>query len=142
MRLKTSVIFLILIIFAVSSYAKEKVATYNESINTRLAFSGDIKGTFDLSGPLGTELKGSPYEADYPCEVSSLFRKVTYRKKSSVEAWLTLICVIEGQKKIYKPHRIYIDLASPEKAQKLPMLDKKLKNIVIHFSLFSLKIGN
>ena len=122
--------------------AKEKNTNLAENVSTRVVFSGDFNGTFDLSGALGVELKGSPYDSNYPCEVSALFRKVMYRKKMSVETWFTFNCVFEGQKKIFKPHRVYIDLAHPEKSQKLPMLAKNIKNLQFSFSLFSVKLSN
>lgn len=140
----TSVIFLIVFFGFVTNLRAEskKYINKSESISTRITLTGDISGTYELTGPIGVEVKGSPYDSKYPCEIFALFRKAQYRKKPAIETWLTLVCMFEGQKKTYKLHRIFVELNSSQKAHKLPILDKNIKNVRLEFDQFSLKIGS
>lgn len=114
-----------------------------EQIFVRMLASGDFKAEYEFSGTLGSELKADVGSggAKPMCDISSLFRKLKYRGKNTVEAWLTLECTNKGQKSIYKPHRIYLDPTISKQKVRLPMLDKNLKNVQLEFQELSLKLG-
>lgn len=120
-------------IFYISAQAKI------ERISVHMSVSGDLKGEYDFSGPLGAEIIASSDNIEPICNFSSLFRKLKYRGKNSVEAWLKLDCTFEGQKSTYKTHRIYLDLDQDRQKVKLPMLAKNLKNVQLEFQELSLK---
>ncbi|MEK6627978.1 MAG: hypothetical protein AABY53_05080 [Bdellovibrionota bacterium] len=110
-----------------------------QNISVRMFTSGDFVGEFNFSGPLGSKIPGNAAETDSVCQFSSLFRKVMYRNKNSVEAWLTLECTFQGQKNTYKAHRIYLELKDTAQKIRLPMLDKNLKNVRLEFQYVTIK---
>lgn len=121
--------------------SQTKKTSFSQVVSGRLLISGDFEGHYSFNGPLGTLIKGNPYEGTPPCEISSLFRSVKYREKKSLEAWFTLECTFEGQKSSYKTHRIFIPLDKPDTKIQLPMLAKNLKNVHLQFQELSLKLG-
>ena len=113
-----------------------------EKISVGMTVSGDLQGEYIFAGPLGNRITASSEaSAGATCEISSLFRKLQYRSKNSIEAWLTLNCMFEGQKSSYRTHRIYLSLDKPRQKVKLPMLAKNLRNIQLEFHELSLKLG-
>ncbi len=110
-----------------------------QNISSRMFASGDFQGEYNFSGPLGGQIPATAAGTEATCQFSSLFRKVMYRKKNSVEAWLTLDCTFEGQKNTYKTHRIYLELKDTAQKIRLPMLDKKLKNVRLEFQYVTIK---
>ena len=128
-------VFLFASLFIFSGWAQAKL----EHISVHMLVSGDLKGEYDFSGPLGAEITASSDISDPVCNFSSLFRKVKYRTKNSVEAWIKLDCTFEGQKSTYKIHRIYLSLDQTQQKVRLPMLAKNLKNVQLEFQELSLK---
>ncbi len=123
-----------------SAHAKNTpTLTPIENISVKMFATGDLQEEYDFTGPMGAKLKASSKSTVPVCSFSSLFRKVQYRGKPSIEAWLALDCTFEGQKSSYKPHRIYLSLDKTSKKIKLPMLAKNLKNVQLEFQELSLK---
>jgi hypothetical protein len=100
--------------------------------------SGDLNDEFDFDGPLSAELEATPAKPDSVCTARGTFRKSLYRSRPALEFWLTLDCTIEGQKRTYKPHRIFLDPEKSEQIVRLPMLAKNLKNVRLEFQNLSL----
>ncbi len=128
---------LFLLIWAPQIPAKSKFAL-KESVSTHIKLSGDLSDEFDFDGPLGAEIEGSPSKPDSVCSARAIFRKSLYRSRTALEFWLTLDCTIEGQKRIYKPHRIFLDPEKAEQQIQLPMLAKNLKKVRLEFQNLSL----
>ncbi len=133
--------FFFLLLAATAGLSAPKKTKPPETVQLTMTVSGDLRGEYDFSGGLGAELEGVPAEEKTPCEVTSLFRKVTYRTKPALEAWLTFLCTTDGQKSTYKPDRIFIPLTSDDLSVKLPVLSEKIKNIRLQFEAISFKIS-
>lgn len=133
--LKNVFLFAVFFILNISAQAK------TERISVHMSVSGDLKGEYDFSGPLGVQITASSDISEPDCNFSSLFRKLKYRGKNSIEAWLKLDCTFGGQKSVYRVHRIYLGLDQTRQKVKLPMLAKNLKNVQIEFQELSLKTG-
>lgn len=140
-RLIFGIIFMVLNLIVVSAQAQEKSLKKIEQISVKATFSGDIKGQYDFSGPVGSLITATASTEDSVCEISSLFRKVKYQGQKTVQAWLILDCLFKGQKYQYKLHRIHLNLTEPIQKVRLPMLSENLKNIQIVFEDLSLKLG-
>ena len=123
-------------LFQISAFAKTH--SLKENISVQIVASGDLQGAYEFTGPLG-ELISAISSDEKMCQISSLFRKVNHRGIDSIEAWLSIICTIEGQKTSYKTHRIYLQLNPSVQRIKLPMLAKNLKNVQLEFSELYLK---
>lgn len=132
-------ILITLLLFFFNFQASAKISALTEHISVSMFASGDIEGEYDFKGPIGELISASSESAEPVCKISSLFRKVKYRGKNSVEAWLTLDCTFAGQKSTYKTHRVYLSLGQPRQKIKLPMLAKNLKNVQLEFRELSLK---
>ncbi|MEQ1721691.1 MAG: hypothetical protein ABL930_00855 [Pseudobdellovibrio sp.] len=132
---------LLFLVYTSSVQAQNKKTAFSQLVSGRLVVSGDFVGHYSFNGPLGSTIKGSPYEGTPPCEISSLFRVVKQRAKQAIEAWLTLECTFEGQKSSYKTHRIFIFLDKVDQKIQLPMLAKNLKNVHVQFQELSIKLG-
>lgn len=117
--------------------AKSKIA-FKEAVSVHLKMSGDLTAEYDLDGPLGSELEAAGSKPDSVCAVHATFRKSLYRSRVSLETWLRLDCTFEGQKRTYRPHRIFLDPEKPEQVFQLPMLAKNLKNVRLEFQNLSL----
>lgn len=112
-----------------------------ENVTATVVAEGDLNASYAFSGPLGKTLTGAVTGENAKCEAAALFRKAVYRGKKSLEAWLTFECGIQGQKKKYKPHRIYVALDQSEQKVQLPVLAEDLKSIQLIFREVSLKLG-
>lgn len=123
----------------------KKSAAKTEQISVKMKATGDLNGEYIFTGPLGQEILSTSNGNALICEISSLFRKLNYRDQKSIESWMSLICNFEGQKKTFRTHRFYLNIfLKPGEASqkiKLPMLDKKLKNVQLEFSDLSLKLS-
>lgn len=119
------------------SEAKTKFAL-KESISVHMKLGGDLAGEYDMDGLLGSEIVAAADKPTAACGTKSYFRKVRYRSADALELWLTLDCTLEGQKRIYKPHRIFLDPKLSEQKIQLPMLAKNLKNVSLEFQNLSL----
>lgn len=133
------VLNLFLIILSLNNPAFGKTPVKIEQISVKMKTSGDFKAEYDFSGPIGSLIKATSADSNPACDFASLFRKVKYRGKPSVEAWLQLECVFEGQKNSYKTHRVFLNADPSSQKMKLPMLDKNLKNVQLEFSELTLK---
>lgn len=136
-KLTKPIIFLLIPVLF--SAVQAKTIGLSEYISTSIFISGDLQGEYDFNGPLGELLKGTSGSSEPACKISSLFRKVKYRGRNSIEAWLHFDCTFEGQKSTYSPHRIYLQQQKAVQKIKLPMLAKNLKNIQLEFREISLK---
>ena len=112
-----------------------------EKIDVKMIVSGDLTGEYVFDGPMGSFIGASSNSTNRICEFSSLFRRLKYKGENSIESWLTLECVFEKQKRIYKTHRIYLQTNKPIQKVKLPMLDYNLKNVQLEFQELSVKLG-
>lgn len=132
-------LFLVVLFFApgLTALAKDKIA-FKESISVAVVVSGDISGQYDFAGPLGADIEASAAKPETVCTMSALFRKAIYRSHSAIETWLTLICTFDGQKYLYKPNRFYVNPELEEQKIQLPMLDQKLKSVILKFQNLSL----
>ena len=111
----------------------------SEQISVIMFATGDFTEKYEFTGPMGVEIIAGSVNPDPICNIISLFRKVKYRETKSIEAWLRLECTFEGQKSIYKAHRIYLNLEESVQKVKLPRLAKNLKNVQLEFRELSLK---
>ncbi len=128
---------LFLLSMGLQCHAKGKFAL-KESISTHIKLSGDLSDEFDFDGMLGSEIEGTPSKPESVCAARAIFRKSLYRSRPALEFWLTLECTIEGQKRSYKPHRIFLDPSKTEQDIRLPMLASNLKKVRIEFQNLSL----
>lgn len=112
-----------------------------ETVTVTMIAEGDMTGNYAFNGPLGKKLSAAATGSGAKCESSAVFRRATYRKKPSLEATLSFDCNFEGQKRHYKPHRIYLDLAESEHKVQLPVLAENLLNIRLIFREMSLKLS-
>ena len=133
-------ILTVLLLAASYAEAKSKIA-FKEAVSVHLKLSGDLTADYDLDGPLGSEIEAAGSKTDSVCAVKATFRKSLYRATVSLETWLRLDCTFEGQKRTYRPHRIFLDLAKAEQKVQLPMLAKNLKNVRLEFQNLSLVKG-
>ncbi len=120
-------------------FAKNKNSSFNEKLNLKLIVNGDFKAEYNFSGSPGSQIKGVNTREASPCEISSLFRIVSFKQKKSLEAWLYFECVFEGQKSNYRAHPIYLSLGPVEQIINLPVMGKNLKNVQLSFQEVSLK---
>ena len=132
-------IFILALLTMTATYAeaKSKIA-FNEAVSVHLKISGDLTAEYDLDGPLGSEIESTDNKPESVCAVRATFRKSLYRSRVSLETWLRLDCTFEGQKRTYRPHRIFLDPEKSEQDVRLPMLAKNLKNVSLEFQNLSL----
>lgn len=109
-----------------------------ENISVSVVVSGDVQGTYEVSGPLGLTLEATSSKPDSVCQFQFQLRKVLYRTHNALEVWPKMECTIDGHKQTYKPHRFFLELAGDSQKIKWMMLDKKLQNIVLEFKDLSL----
>jgi hypothetical protein len=107
-----------------------------------LILSGDLTGQFDISGPLNQTLKSESDDAvKSNCSVLALFRKVKTKEHIALEVWPTFECTLEGQKRIFKMHRSFLDPNLEQQKVVIKYLDLKVKNVVLDFRDLSLQKG-
>lgn len=104
-----------------------------------MSLSGDMNNSYQFSGPLGASLKGEPEKPEGACENNSTFNQVIYRKKKSLQIWMSLKCAVAGQSFTFKPQRFFIDLQKPDQIISLPAQSDSFKKIQIQFSDIQIK---
>jgi hypothetical protein len=132
---------LLFLIFLVTSqtFAQKKLQFFVPTISIKMSLSGDMSNSYQVSGPLGSSLKGEPEKADGACENNSTFNQVIYRSKKSLQVWMTLKCSVSGQTFIFKPQRFFIDLQKPDQIVSLPAQSESFKKIEIQLSDIQIK---
>lgn len=121
-----------------------KKSPLQENVTLTLVVSGDVSGTFELSGAIGEwmEAESDPPPAagsDKICSVLMQVRKIFLNKEVALEAWPQLKCTIQGQKKLYKLHRQYLKLTDEIQKKKIQGLDLSLMSIELEFRDLSLQ---
>ena len=113
-----------------------------ETVAATVVVEGDLKGNYAFNGPLGSRLKAAATGEGAKCqEASAVFRRATYRKKPSLDVFMTLDCNFEGQKRHYKLVRIYLDLARTEHRTQHQALSEEIRTVHVIFRDLSLKLG-
>jgi hypothetical protein len=134
--------FLILVFVLISSpfvIAKTKPSPLQETASIEFSLSGDLKGQYSLSGPVNTELESESSTPNSQCKFSALVRKVLQKNSISIEMWPKLDCTLEGQKKIFKLHRIYVIVDKENQSHIIKSVDMKIQKIEFNFQSVSLK---
>lgn len=140
--MKNKIEIFILISALTGPFFTKPILAATESLSVAVEVSGDIQGKYDLSGPIGKSLESEPADLASKCKFQGLFRKVIRPDSGvgdEVEVWITLNCMIEGQKNIFKLHRIYLDPKKEQQSYKFTRLSKNIQQIEVKFQDLSLK---
>ncbi|MGZ3691347.1 MAG: hypothetical protein ACXVAX_07580 [Pseudobdellovibrio sp.] len=100
-----------------------------------------MQGVYSLSGPVNSTVESTSDAPGSVCDLSALVRKIKLEGKIQLEMWPTFNCTVDGQKKQYKLHRIYLDLEKDQQKKTLNILDKKFQKVLLEFSDLSLQKG-
>jgi len=122
-----------------TAWSQKKTKFFVPQISVKMSLSGDMSNSYQFSGPLSSVIKGEPEKADAACENSSSFNQVLYRKRKSLQVWMSLKCTITGQSFEFKPQRFFIDLKKPETPVVLPAQSASFKKISIQLSEIQIK---
>lgn len=120
-------------------FAKTKSSALQETVSIDFTLTGDLAGQYSLSGPVNSVLESESSLASSQCKISALVRKVLHKNSISVEMWPKLDCLLEGQKKIFKLHRIYVIVDKENQSHVLKSIDMKIQKIEFNFQSVSLK---
>ena len=130
--------YLILICFSLPIFAKNKPSVFQETVSIDFTLSGDLVEQYSLSGPVNTELESESTAPNSKCKITALVRKVLQNKMTSIELWPKLNCTIDGQKRLFKLHRIYVVIDKENQSHVVKAIDMKLQKIEFKFQTVSL----
>lgn len=133
------IIGLLVLISSLSVLAKPKPSTLQETVSIEFSLSGDLSGQYSLSGPVNSELESDSSTPNSQCKISALVRKVLQKNSISVEMWPKLDCTLEGQKRIFKLHRIYVVVDKENQSHVIKSVDMKIQKVEFNFQSVSLK---
>lgn len=110
-----------------------------DSYSLTMIASGDISGEYSLSGLINSTTESVSDKENSNCSLAAYVRKVKNSNKIMLEIWPNFKCMIEGQEKELKLHKIYLDLDKTDQKKTITLPDKKIHKVTLEFKDLSLQ---
>ena len=129
-------IILSLFFGSIEIYARNSIS--GETFSFELEINGDLTEKYSISGLVNGSAEFVSSEVNSKCKINIRNRKVIRAAKLQLEVWPELNCLIEGQNKIYKFHRIFVPVQEIPQRHIITSIAPNLQKIEFVFTNISI----